>query len=80
MIAQEQITWEDFSRIMKEVYGQQVTNHDIKTEIEAHTRCVVLLYFKTVENPVSMDFFAFLGCAGKPTQLESLDSELFRLR
>ena len=38
LIAQEQITWEDFSRIMTEVYGQQITDQEIRTEIETHTR------------------------------------------
>ena len=38
LVAQEDITWSDFSRIMTEVFGQQVTEHEIRAEIEAHTR------------------------------------------
>ena len=38
LVAQEEITWSDFSRIMTEVFGQQVTEHEIRAEIEAHTR------------------------------------------
>ena len=38
LVAQEDITWTDFSRIMTEVFGQQVTEHKIRAEIEAHTR------------------------------------------
>ena len=38
LVAQQQITWEDFSRIMMEVYGQQVIEHEIRIEIEAYTR------------------------------------------
>ena len=37
-MAQEEITLSDFSRIMTEVFGQQVTEHKIRAEIEAHTR------------------------------------------
>ena len=38
LVAQEDITWEEFSRIMTEVFGQQVTEHEIRAEIETHTR------------------------------------------
>ena len=38
MVAQEDITWEEFSRIMTEVFGQQVTEHEICAKIETHTR------------------------------------------
>ena len=38
LVAQEDITWEEFSRIMTEVFGQQVTEHKIRAEIETHTR------------------------------------------
>ena len=37
LVAQEDITWEEFSRIMTEVFGQQVTEHEIRAEIETHT-------------------------------------------
>ena len=38
LVAQEDITWEEFSRILTEVFGQQVTEHEIRAEIETHTR------------------------------------------
>ena len=38
LVAQEEITWSDFSRIMTGVFGQQVTDHEIKSEIESHMR------------------------------------------
>ena len=38
LIALEYITWEDFSGIMTDIYGHQVTDHDIRSEIEALTR------------------------------------------
>ena len=37
-LAQEQVTWEDFSRIMAAAFGHQVTDGDIHTKIEYHTR------------------------------------------
>ena len=38
LVAQAQISWEDFSRLMTDIYGHQVTDHDIRLEIEALTR------------------------------------------
>ena len=38
LVAQEEITWSDFSRIMTEVFSQQVTDHEIRSEMESHTR------------------------------------------
>ena len=38
LIAQAQITWEDFSRLMTDIYGHQVTDHHIRQEIETLTR------------------------------------------
>ena len=38
MVAQEDITWEEFSRIMTKDFGQQVTEHEIRAEIETHTK------------------------------------------
>ena len=38
LLAQAQISWEDFSRIMTDVYGHQVTDHDIRLEIDNLTR------------------------------------------
>ena len=37
-VAQEELTWSHFSRIMIEVFGQQVTDHEIRSEIEFHMR------------------------------------------
>ena len=37
LVALAQITWEDFSRIMMEIYGHQVTDHNICAEIETLT-------------------------------------------
>ena len=38
LIAQAQISWYDFSRIMTDIYGHQVTDHDIKVEIDSLTK------------------------------------------
>ena len=38
LVAQEEITWSDFNQIMTEVFGQQVTDHENRSEIESHTR------------------------------------------
>ena len=38
LVAEEQIIWNDFSRIITEVYGQQIPDHEVRSEIEAYTR------------------------------------------
>ena len=37
-VAHEEITWSDLCRIMTEVFSQQVSEHEIRAEIKAHTR------------------------------------------
>ena len=37
LVAQAQIAWEDFSRIMTDMYGHQVTDHDIRLELDTLT-------------------------------------------
>ena len=59
MVAQGRITWEDFSRIMANVYGQHVTEHETRTEIEIHT----------CPNSLGPDTFAFLQILDKLYEL-----------
>lgn len=38
LVAQAQISWEDFSTLMTDIYGHQVENHDIRLEIDTLTK------------------------------------------